>query len=83
MRDYSLLQIHTRNYETFADTRFQLLEMRPQNRQFWIGLAIAYHMMDKPDLGVKVLAAYEETLKVSSNWRPRYNINTIEQDSIF
>ncbi|KAG0201400.1 N-alpha-acetyltransferase 16, NatA auxiliary subunit [Mortierella sp. GBA30] len=63
MRDYSLLQIHTRNYEAFADTRHQLLELRPQNRQFWIGLAIAYHMMGKPDLGIKVLTAYEETLK--------------------
>ncbi|KAG0253742.1 N-alpha-acetyltransferase 16, NatA auxiliary subunit [Mortierella polycephala] len=63
MRDYSLLQIHTRNYEAFADTRHQLLELRPQNRQFWIGLAIAYHMMGKPELGIKVLATYEETLK--------------------
>ncbi|KAI7830391.1 NMDA receptor-regulated protein 1-domain-containing protein [Gamsiella multidivaricata] len=63
MRDYSLLQIHTRNYETFADTRHQLLELRPQNRQFWIGLAIAYHLMGKPDLGIKILTAYEETLK--------------------
>ncbi|KAG9324170.1 hypothetical protein KVV02_007399 [Mortierella alpina] len=63
MRDYSLLQIHTRNYEAFADTRHQLLELRPQNRQFWIGLAIGYHMMGKPDLGVKVLTTYEETLK--------------------
>ncbi|KAG0310653.1 N-alpha-acetyltransferase 16, NatA auxiliary subunit [Dissophora globulifera] len=63
MRDYSLLQIHTRNYDAFAETRLQLLEMRPQNRQFWIGLAIAYHMMGKPDLGVKILSVYEETLK--------------------
>ncbi|KAF8926049.1 NMDA receptor-regulated protein 1-domain-containing protein [Dissophora ornata] len=63
MRDYSLLQIHTRNYEAFADTRHQLLELRPQNRQFWIGLAIAYQMMGKPDLSTEVLAAYEGTLK--------------------
>ncbi|ORZ05507.1 NMDA receptor-regulated protein 1-domain-containing protein [Lobosporangium transversale] len=63
MRDYSSLQIHTRNYEAFVDTRHQLLELRPQNRQFWIGLAIGYHMMGKPDLGAKVLVAYEETLK--------------------
>ncbi|KAI1315077.1 N-alpha-acetyltransferase 16, NatA auxiliary subunit [Mortierella claussenii] len=63
MRDYSLLQIHTRNYEAFAETRHQLLELRPQNRQFWIGLAIGYQMMGKPDLGAKILATYEETLK--------------------
>lgn len=64
MRDYSLLQVQTRNYEGFAETRHILLELRPQNRQFWIGLAIAYHMMGKPDLGIKVLVTYEETLKV-------------------
>ncbi|GJJ69727.1 N-alpha-acetyltransferase 15/16, NatA auxiliary subunit [Entomortierella parvispora] len=63
MRDFSLLQIHTRNYEGLVDTRHQLLELRPQNRQYWIGLAIAYQMMGKPDSGVKVLTAYEETLK--------------------
>ncbi|KAF9088025.1 N-alpha-acetyltransferase 16, NatA auxiliary subunit [Mortierella sp. GBA35] len=63
LRDYSLLQVQTRNYEGFADTRHILLELRPQNRQFWIGLAIAYHMMGKPDLGIKVLTTYEETLK--------------------
>ncbi|KAF9578148.1 N-alpha-acetyltransferase 16, NatA auxiliary subunit, partial [Lunasporangiospora selenospora] len=63
MRDYSLLQIHMRHYEAFVDTRHQLLELRPQNRQFWIGLAIGYHMLGKPDLGIKVLTAYEETLK--------------------
>ncbi|KAG0242048.1 N-alpha-acetyltransferase 16, NatA auxiliary subunit-like protein [Mortierella sp. GBAus27b] len=63
MRDYSVLQIHTRNFEAFAETRHRLLEMRPQNRQFWIGLAIAYHVMGKPDLAIKVLTAYEETLK--------------------
>ncbi|KAF9930828.1 N-alpha-acetyltransferase 16, NatA auxiliary subunit [Linnemannia zychae] len=63
LRDYSLLQIQIRNYEGFAETRHTLLELRPQNRQFWIGLAIAYHMMGKPDLGIKVLTTYEETLK--------------------
>ncbi|KAF9138665.1 N-alpha-acetyltransferase 16, NatA auxiliary subunit [Mortierella sp. GBA39] len=63
LRDYSLLQVQTRNYEGFAETRHILLELRPQNRQFWIGLAIAYHMMGKPDLGIKVLTTYEETLK--------------------
>ncbi|KAF9157176.1 N-alpha-acetyltransferase 16, NatA auxiliary subunit [Mortierella sp. AD010] len=72
MRDYSLLQIHTRNYEGFADTLHQLLELKPQNRQFWIGLAIAYHMMGKPDLGIKVLVAYEETLKDEVPAKPDY-----------
>ncbi|KAF9353908.1 N-alpha-acetyltransferase 15, NatA auxiliary subunit [Mortierella sp. NVP85] len=62
IRDLAVIQIHTRNYDAFADTRHRLLELRPQNRQFWIGLAIAYHTMGKPDLAIKVLVAYEETL---------------------
>ncbi|KAF8982870.1 N-alpha-acetyltransferase 16, NatA auxiliary subunit [Entomortierella lignicola] len=72
LRDYSLLQIHTRNYEAFADTRFTLLELRPQNRQFWIGLAVGYHMMGNPDLAVKVLSAYEDTLKDEIPAKPDY-----------
>lgn len=79
MRDYSLLQIHTRNYEAFADTRHQLLELRPQNRQFWIGLAIGYHMMGKPDLGVKVLTTYEETLKVRPEPNSEDSVKEVEQ----
>ncbi|KAF9116161.1 N-alpha-acetyltransferase 16, NatA auxiliary subunit [Mortierella sp. AM989] len=72
MHDYSLLQIHTRNYEAYADTRYRLLELRPKNRQFWIGLAIGYHMMGKPDLGIKVLTAFEETLKDEVPEKPDY-----------
>ncbi|KAG0231137.1 hypothetical protein BGW42_000488 [Actinomortierella wolfii] len=63
LRDYSLLQMQLRNYEAYVDTRHQLLELRPQNRMYWIGLAIAYHMMGKYDLAVKVLTAYEDSLK--------------------
>ncbi|KAF9435768.1 N-alpha-acetyltransferase 16, NatA auxiliary subunit [Entomortierella beljakovae] len=63
MRDLSLLQIQTRNYDGFVDTRNRLIELKPNNRQNWIGMAIGYHMMGRPDLGVQVLSAYESTLK--------------------
>ncbi|KAF9157580.1 hypothetical protein DFQ27_000908 [Actinomortierella ambigua] len=63
LRDYSLLQMQLRNYEAYIETRHQLLELRPQNRMYWIGLAVAYHMMGKNDLAVKVLSAYEDSLK--------------------
>ncbi|KAF9972234.1 hypothetical protein BGZ73_004674 [Actinomortierella ambigua] len=63
LRDYSLLQMQLRNYEAYIETRHQLLELRPQNRMYWIGLAVAYHMLGKHDLAVKVLTAYEDSLK--------------------
>ncbi|KAF9961979.1 N-alpha-acetyltransferase 16, NatA auxiliary subunit [Mortierella alpina] len=63
LRDLSLLQMQMRTFEPYVETRHQLLELRPQNRQYWVAVAIAYQMMGKPELGVKVLAAYEDTLK--------------------
>ncbi|KAF9139205.1 N-alpha-acetyltransferase 16, NatA auxiliary subunit [Mortierella sp. GBA39] len=63
LRDLSLLQIQMRNLEGYVDTRHILLELRPQNRQYWVAVAIGYQLLGKPELGVKVLATYEETLK--------------------
>ncbi|KAF9551479.1 N-alpha-acetyltransferase 16, NatA auxiliary subunit [Mortierella hygrophila] len=63
LRDLSLLQIQMRNLEGYVDTRHILLELRPQNRQYWVAVAIGYQLLGKPELGVKVLTTYEETLK--------------------
>ncbi|KAF8940408.1 N-alpha-acetyltransferase 16, NatA auxiliary subunit [Haplosporangium gracile] len=63
LRDLSLLQMQMRNLEGYVDTRHILLELRPQNRQYWVAVAIGYQLLGKPELGVKVLATYEETLK--------------------
>lgn len=52
-----------RNLEGYVDTRHILLELRPQNRQYWVAVAIGYQLLGTPELGVKVLATYEETLK--------------------
>jgi len=63
LRDLSLLQMQMRNLEGYVDTRHILLELRPQNRQYWVAVAIGYQLLGKPELGVKVLTTYEETLK--------------------
>ncbi|KAF9324501.1 hypothetical protein BGZ91_002916, partial [Linnemannia elongata] len=63
LRDLSLLQMQMRNLEGYVDTRHILLELRPQNRQYWVAVAIGYQLLGKPELGVKVLSTYEETLK--------------------
>ncbi|KAF9941414.1 N-alpha-acetyltransferase 15, NatA auxiliary subunit [Modicella reniformis] len=63
LRDLSLLQMQMRNLEAYMETRHNLLDLCPQNRQCWVAVAIAYQLMGKPELGVKVLTVYEETLK--------------------
>lgn len=65
LRDYSILQLHQRHYADFAETRNQLLSLRPGNRSNWLGLALAYHLMGKPDLAEKVLATFQETVDAS------------------
>lgn len=52
-----------RNLEAYVETRYQLLGLRPQSQQYWVAIAVAFQLMGKPELGVKVLAAYEGTLK--------------------
>ncbi|KAI8598904.1 NMDA receptor-regulated protein 1-domain-containing protein [Dissophora ornata] len=63
LRDLSLLQMQMRTLDAYIETRHHLLELRPQNRQYWVAVAIAYQLSGKPELGVKVLTTYEETLK--------------------
>jgi len=42
----------------------RLLQLRPQIRQYWTALAVAHHLQGDPAAAVKVLAAFEDTLKV-------------------
>jgi tetratricopeptide (TPR) repeat protein len=62
LRDLSQLQIHLRNLEGYHETRLQLLNIKPQNKASWIGLAISYHLLKDIKMAVKVLDAYEGTL---------------------
>ncbi|CAG8665248.1 17380_t:CDS:10, partial [Dentiscutata erythropus] len=63
LQDYSLLQIQMRNYEAFNESRHHLLQLRPNNQRYWIGLAISYHLLGNYETAEKVLKTYEETLK--------------------
>ncbi|CAG8494448.1 1112_t:CDS:10, partial [Scutellospora calospora] len=65
LQDYSLLQIQMRNYEAFNESRHHLLQLRPNNQRYWIGLAISYHLLGNYETAEKVLEKYEETLKPS------------------
>ncbi|RIB24053.1 hypothetical protein C2G38_2134138 [Gigaspora rosea] len=63
LQDYSLLQIQMRNYEAFNESRHHLLQLRPNNQRYWIGLAISYHLLGNYETAEKVLKTYEDTLK--------------------
>lgn len=43
------------------DTRTKLLESKPQNPPFWLGLAIAYQLVNEPQNAVKVLNTHAES----------------------
>ncbi|KAI8647238.1 NMDA receptor-regulated protein 1-domain-containing protein [Parasitella parasitica] len=55
LRDYAILQTQMRNYNALVDTRTKLLEANPQIPSYWLGLAVAYQLVDKPQNGIKVL----------------------------
>jgi len=62
LRDYSLLQMHMRNYEPYIEAAHQLLNSKPSNKAFWIGLAVAYHLTKNYELALKIFNSYHESL---------------------
>ncbi|ORZ01390.1 NMDA receptor-regulated protein 1-domain-containing protein [Syncephalastrum racemosum] len=63
LRDFALLQTQMRHYDALIETRTQLLQQKPTNPPFWIGLAVAYQLAGKPDTAAEVLKAHEDSLK--------------------
>ncbi|KAG2219992.1 hypothetical protein INT45_001891 [Circinella minor] len=67
LRDFALLQTQMRQYDALIETRTQLLQQRPTNPPFWIGLAVAYQLAGKPDKALNVLTSHEESVKDIGN----------------
>ncbi|KAI8365330.1 NMDA receptor-regulated protein 1-domain-containing protein [Radiomyces spectabilis] len=65
LRDFALMQTQLRQYDGLVETRSQLVQLQPSNPTFWLGLAIAYQMVGKPETGVKILESHEESLKTT------------------
>ncbi|KAJ7522001.1 hypothetical protein O6H91_19G078300 [Diphasiastrum complanatum] len=65
LRDLSLLQAQMRDLVGFVETRRQLLTLKPNHRNNWIGFAIAQHINLNPEMAVQILGAYEGTLEDS------------------
>jgi N-alpha-acetyltransferase 15/16, NatA auxiliary subunit len=62
-RDLALLQVQMRDYHGYIESRRAMLQARPQIRQNWTALAIAYHLAGNLASAEDVLTKYEETLK--------------------
>ena len=65
LRDSAHLQTQLRIFDTLVETRHSLLRLRPNLRQNWVALAVAYHLNGEFDEARKVLERYESILKVS------------------
>lgn len=63
LRDLAHLQCQIRDFEGYIDSRRKILNARPQLRQNWTGLAIAYHLSGNYKEAEHILKTYEETLK--------------------
>lgn len=64
LRDLSLLQIQMRDLEGYRDTRYQLFHFKPTQKAYWIGYAMAYHLLEDYEMAANIL---EEFRKTTSN----------------
>jgi tetratricopeptide (TPR) repeat protein len=63
LRDLALLQCQVRDYDGYIESRRKMMQERPQLRQNWTALAVAYHLSGNYTEAENILKTYEETLK--------------------
>ncbi|EGS21299.1 N-terminal acetyltransferase-like protein [Thermochaetoides thermophila DSM 1495] len=61
-RDLAVLQIQMRDYAGYVQSRLNMLKARPQIRQNWTALAIAYHLEGNLEKAEHILTTYEKSL---------------------
>ena len=64
LRDVAQLQVHLGHYDMLQETRWQILKLRPNLRQNWIGYAVGCHLNGNLSETIRVLKTYFSTLKV-------------------
>ncbi|GAB4819491.1 hypothetical protein N2152v2_006537 [Parachlorella kessleri] len=62
LRDLALLQIQMRDLPGFLESRQQLLDLKPANKQNWVALALAHHLAGHHEVAARVLDAYIGTM---------------------
>merc|ERR1719204_480309 len=70
LRDLSLLQIQMRDTEGFRDTRYQLLKIRPAQRQSWIGYSISYYLLGDYDMAFTIMEEFRKTISQEPQAKP-------------
>lgn len=70
LRDSASLQTHLRLFENLVETRHTILRLRPNQRQNWLGLAVAHHLNGNLEDARKVLEHYLHSLKVRLSFIP-------------
>ncbi|KZV76643.1 N-terminal acetyltransferase A, auxiliary subunit [Peniophora sp. CONT] len=63
LRDAAALQAQLRHFDALVETRKTLLTVRPNLRQNWIGLAVAYYLSGDGEKAIQVLESHERSLK--------------------
>ncbi|KAK4121620.1 N-terminal acetyltransferase A, auxiliary subunit [Parathielavia appendiculata] len=61
-RDLAVLQVQMRDYQGYIQSRFVMLKARPQVRQNWTALAIAYHLDGNLQQAENILSTYEKSV---------------------
>ncbi|KAL2267852.1 hypothetical protein VTJ83DRAFT_5129 [Remersonia thermophila] len=61
-RDLAVLQVQMRDYSGYVQSRFNMLKARPQLRQNWTALAIAYHLEGSLQQAENILTTYEKSI---------------------
>jgi peptide alpha-N-acetyltransferase len=61
-RDLAVLQVQMRDYQGYIQSRFVMLKARPQLRQNWTALAIAYHLDGNLQQAENILSTYEKSV---------------------
>jgi peptide alpha-N-acetyltransferase len=61
-RDLAVLQVQMRDYPGYVQSRFVMLKARPQMRQNWTALAIAYHLEGNLQQAENILSTYEKSV---------------------
>lgn len=62
LRDLYLLQVQMRDLKGFAETRRMMLTLKPNNRNNWIGFAIAHHLVTNYQMAIDIIDKYFSTL---------------------
>jgi len=63
LRDLYLLQVQMRDLKGFAETRRTMLTLKPNNRNNWIGFAIAHHLVGNYQMAIDIIEKYFSTLE--------------------